>query len=137
MSPEPCQGTSSACEFSYSPERIAGKKRLSPGLTRISDFKRECRKVSGRGEAPDKASSIGRAKSSKVTMVETGLPGRPKKYLCDAEAGGSGADAPERASRPLPHERTRPNTTGFPGWIFAPVKKNSACSSARTCSTRS
>ena len=45
---------------------------------------------------------MGRANSSNVTIVDTGLPGRPKKYLCSAD-------------------RTRPNTTGRPGWIFAPV----------------
>src|SRR5207302_5891068 len=80
MSPDPCQDTSSACESSYFPERIAGRNRFSPGLTRISDFRRACRKMSGWGRIPPRASSIGLANSSKVTMVETGLPGRPKKY---------------------------------------------------------
>src|ERR1022692_2135768 len=99
ISPDPCQGTSSTCEFSYWPERVAGRKRFSPGLTRISDFRRAWRNTSGRGDIPERASIRGRAKSSKVTMVETGLPGRPKKYLCRTGAKTS------RAGAPAPHEQ--------------------------------
>ncbi len=43
-------------------------------------------------------------------MVETGFPGSPKKYVGKAP-GCAGA---------------RPKTTGRPGWMCAPVKKNSA-----------
>src|ERR1700691_5573025 len=97
MSPDPCHGTGSAWESSNLPERIAGRNLVSPVVTRMSDFRRAWRKVSGRGDIPDNASSTGLANSSNVTMVETGLPGRPKKYLweCLLEA-----------------ELTRPNTTG-------------------------
>ena len=39
-----------------------------------------------------------RAKSSNVTIVDTGFPGNPKKYFSP----------------------TRPKTTGLPGWICTP-----------------
>src|SRR6202453_5525435 len=56
----------------------AGRNRLNPGLTRSSDFIRAYRKSSGWGAIPARASSMGPANSSKVTMAETGLPGSPK-----------------------------------------------------------
>src|SRR5208282_1207503 len=113
MSPDPCQGTSSTCESSNSPERTAGRKRLRPGFTRISDFKRACKNASERGDIPPSASIIGRAKSSKVTMVETGLPGRPKKYLAGLSRAEPALSLPKGV--PAPH---LPKTTGRPGWIF-------------------
>src|ERR1700676_1620198 len=114
MSPDPCQETSSTCESSYLQEKRAGRKRVRPTFTRISDLRRACRKVRGWGRMPARASSMGLANSSNVTMVETGFPGRPKKYLCEAFTD-AGADVPERANRSLPYELLRPKTTGFPG----------------------
>src|SRR5580704_5637692 len=99
MSPEPCQRTHSTSAGWNSPERIAGRKRFRPGLVLISDFSFAYRKTSFRGVAPARASTIGRANSSKVTIVDTGFPGRPKKYLWSLEATVG----------------TRPNTTGLPG----------------------
>src|SRR6267154_5288580 len=121
MSPEPCQRTNSTFAFSYSPERVAGRKRFNPVLPRISDLSFACKKINWRGNIPASAFSIGRAKSSNVTMVETGFPGSPKKYL--GESGlvcrPSEADffrALLAALRLLSFEaRTRPNTTGRPG----------------------
>ena len=57
-------------------------------------------------------------------MVDTGFPGKPKKQVADFSW----------AMNPAPH---LPKTTGRPGWILAPVKKNSACNSASACSTKS
>src|ERR1039458_957773 len=91
---------------------VSSRVRFSPGLMRISDFRRAWRNTRGRGDIPERASITGRAKSSKVTMVETGLPGSPKKYLCGTGAKTSRAGA----GAPAPHEHgMRPNTTGRPG----------------------
>src|SRR5208282_5780403 len=101
----------------------AGRNLFNPVFVRISDFSRARRKINRCGVIPASASIIGRANNSKVTMVDTGFPGSPKKYfLCGAGAlaradGEVGAGT--RAGAPAPHE---PNTTGRPGWISAPVK---------------
>src|ERR1700722_15807970 len=107
MSPDPCQGTGSASESSYLPERIAGRNLVNPVLTRISDFRRACKNVSGRGDNPASASRIGLANNSNVTMVEIGLAGRPKKYLSDRLLEGRAEVS--RAGAPAPG--ARPNTT--------------------------
>src|SRR5664279_1366245 len=113
MSPEPCHRASSTSAFSNSPESTAGRNLLNPVFVRISDFNRTRTKTSGRAVIPASASIIGRANNSKVTIVETGFPGSPKKYrLC-------GADTPVRVpAADAQSERTgvsalhEPNTTG-------------------------
>src|ERR1700691_5946261 len=97
MSPEPCQGTGSANESANLPEKIAGRNLVNPVLTRMSDFRRAYGKMSGRGDIPESASNIGLANSSNVTMVETGLPGRPKKYLCAFKRAAGGRSPRGRA----------------------------------------
>ncbi len=93
MSPDPCHRASSTSAFSNSPASTAGRNLFNPVLVRISDFNRAPTKINGLAVIPANASIIGRANNSKVTMVDTGFPGSPKKYF-------------------LPHE---PNTTGRPG----------------------
>ena len=57
---------------------------------------------------PARASIIGRTKSSKVTMVETGFPGSPKKYFLRGAAGTASTDngfvAGARTGMSAPHE---------------------------------
>ena len=94
MSPDPCHLASSTSAFSNSPESTAGRNLFKPVFVRISDFSRARRKINRWGVIPASASIIGRANNSKVTMVDTGFPGSPKKYfLCGAGAlarGGLG-----------------------------------------------
>src|ERR1700722_10012447 len=99
MSPDPCQATNSTSERSNSPERRAGRKRLRPALMRISFFKRAWGKIRLRGDAPGKAAGRAPAHSSKVTNVDPGFPGRPKKLVPRRSPAGD----------PAPH---LPNTTG-------------------------
>src|ERR1022692_4112015 len=80
MSPDPCHRASSTSAFSNSPERIAGRNRLSPVLVWIADFNRALEKTSGSGFIPPSAAIIGLANNLKVTIVDTGVPGRPRKY---------------------------------------------------------
>ena len=98
MSPDPCHRANSTSPFSNSPESTAGRNLFKPVFVRISDFSRARRKINRCGAIPASASIIGRANSSKVTMVETGFPGRPKKYFfCGASAlarGGLGWNGP-------------------------------------------
>src|SRR6202162_2207328 len=109
MSPDPCHRANSTAAFSNSPESTAGRNLFKPVFVRISDFSRARRKINRCGVIPANASIIGRANSSKVTMVETGFPGNPKKYfLC----GGGCPPRPDRVEDPPAHE---PNTTGRPG----------------------
>src|ERR1035438_9809229 len=111
MSPEPCHRASSTSAFSNPPESTAGRNLFKPVLVRISDFSRARRKISGCGGNPDSASIIGRAKSSKVTIVDTGFPGKPKKYfLFGANTPGRADGASEvskRAGAPALHEPHR------------------------------
>src|SRR5487761_1645778 len=84
-SPEPCDETQSTTE---SPSIL----RTRAGINTV----RRCLP----GRAPASTPSAGRTKSSNVTKVETGLPGRPKKNFSCA----------------------RPKTTGLPGRMAAPRK---------------
>ncbi len=59
---------------------------------------------SAASSCPPSSSSAARANTSKVTMVEAGLPGSPKKK----------------------RSRARPKTSGWPGWMSTRSKKNSA-----------
>ena len=112
-SPEPCQSTG----VTSAPSALsrAGRKRVSPALWRNSRVSRAQGMGSAVSVCPPSSSSAARAKISKVTMVEDGLPGRPKKNL----------------------PRARPKTSGWPGWISTRSKKNSAPKSASTSSTTS
>src|SRR6266446_10584660 len=102
MSPDPCHRANSTSAFSNSPESTAGRNLFKPVLVRISDFSRALRKINGCGVIPANASIIGRANSSKVTMVDTGFPGSPKKYfLC----GGGSPTCPDRVEDPHPHKK--------------------------------
>src|ERR1035441_2632965 len=130
MSPDPCHFASSTSAFSNSPESRAGRNRFKPVLVRISDLSRARGKINRCGVIPVSASIIGRANSSKVTMVDTGFPGSPKKYfLCGVDtpfdslrslrassvrADGEAA-AGTRAGAPAPQE---PNTIGRPKKYF-------------------
>src|SRR6266705_4615716 len=98
-SPEPCQRTSSTSVAAYSPESTAGKNRVKPVRVFTSDFSRAKTNCNFFGWAPQSPSTNGRAKSSKVTMVETGFPGSPRKYVGWA----------------LGRVAARPKTTGLPG----------------------
>src|SRR5213076_3649124 len=100
MSPDPCHLTSSTSDCSNSPQIVAGKNLFRPVLVLIAVFNFAWTKASLLGIAPARASIRGRANSSNVTIVEMGLPGRPKKYL---------------PSRPDPQHDTLPNTIHFPG----------------------
>ena len=55
------------------------QKALQAGLHANFGFQLRMDELNFRGDMPASASSMGRAKSSKVTMVETGFPGSPKK----------------------------------------------------------
>src|SRR6202521_3893877 len=116
MSPDPCHRANSTAAFSNSPESTAGRNLFKPVFVRISDFSRARKKINGCGVIPVRASIIGRANSSKVTMVDTGFPGKPKKYfLCGAQVSagaGGGFAAGTRTGVSAPHE---PKTTGRPG----------------------
>ncbi len=90
-----------------------------PVLVVNGPFSAACTNGSGSGFAPPSASMIGRTNNWNVTIVDTGFPGSPKNGFV------------------LPSNMTWPNTTGLPGCIAAPVKKNSAPSEASTSSTRS
>ena len=66
---------------SNSPDNMDGRKRVRPVLTRMSDFranvgKRERLRLSAAERIDHRT-----GKQLNVTMVETGLPGNPKKYL--------------------------------------------------------
>src|ERR1019366_7754815 len=106
MSPDPCHRANSTSAFSNSPESPAGRNLFSPVFVRISDFSRARTKINRCGVIPANASIIGRANNSKVTMVETGFPGSPKKYFsCGADTlvpadRGFTAKKPTKAEQP-------------------------------------
>src|SRR5580704_3675589 len=97
-SPEPCQD--SGVTLDPSALILAGRKRVNPGLWRKSQVSEARSRGSGDSVAPDRSSTAARAKISKVTMVEAGLPGSPKNCF----------------------PRASPKTTGWPGWIFTRSK---------------
>src|SRR4051812_8816491 len=80
-SPEPCHRISSTSGEEYDPPRIAGRKRVSPAFVRNSLFIAARANTRASGRAPASAAIKGRAKRSKVTIVEMGFPGRPTKYF--------------------------------------------------------
>ncbi len=118
-SPEPCQGMRRTVAWSQLASRYAGRKRVR-SVAGSGSARAACAKWGARLGSPARARSMGAAKSRKVTMVETGLPGRPKK--------GSGAAFSRGRS---------PKTVGLPGWMRTPVKWKMAPRSASACSTRS
>src|SRR5258706_1809207 len=93
MSPEPCQGRAFTSGVAPRHSTLAGRKCVRPGFSFRGAPR--CASTSGRSRAvaPLSKSIAGTAKSSNVTMVETGLPGSPKTNV-------------------FPHF---PNTAGFPG----------------------
>src|SRR5579863_4979822 len=94
---------------------MAGRKWVRPGFSESRELRMASMNGSGRGSVPERMSIAGRTKSSKVTIVETGLPGRPKTGL------------------PLQSAKT----TGLPGRMATASKIVSAPNSFRTGSTRS
>src|ERR1019366_1471669 len=118
MSPDPCHFASSTSAFSNSPESRAGRNRFKPVLVRISDLSRARGKINRCGVIPVSASIIGRANSSKVTMVDTGFPGSPKKYfLC-------GVDTPFDSLRPLSASSVRADGAAAAGSRAGPPGLN-------------
>ena len=94
----------------------AGKNRVNPAL-HLNFFLQLSHPESrpGTSLSPPSARSRGPANNAKVTIVDIGFPGNPKKYV----------------------PGSFPKTTGFPGWIRAPVKKKSAPRATSACSTKS
>ena len=76
---DPCQGT--GVTSVPSALRCAGRKRVSPMRWRNSRVSLENGMCSVISSWPPSSSSAARAKISKVTMVEDGFPGSPKKNL--------------------------------------------------------
>src|SRR5262249_59231331 len=99
MSPDPCHGTSSTSGSYSPPHTTAGRNRVSPVFVLRGLDSRAFAVGNLTGLPPLKASRTGLTKRSKVTIVETGLPGKPKN-------GVGTAFLPDEAS---------PKTTGFPG----------------------
>ena len=114
-SPEPCQDNSSTIGSPAPnvPARAGNASACafcSTGLASLA-----FNNGNGLGSKPPQTSIAGTASNSKVTIVETGFPGRPKTNF-------------------PPH---LPNTAGFPGRIAMASKKNSAPRSRNTASTKS
>src|SRR6185312_1040784 len=78
-SPDPCHLTGSTSGTFHSPASRAGRNRVRPLLTRKGATNRAPGACSGKAQAPATARTILFANSSNVTIVEIGLPGRPKK----------------------------------------------------------
>src|SRR5579883_374598 len=68
----------------------AGRKRVRPVLCRNSRVSLAYGMGSETSSCPDSSSRAARAKISKVTMVEAGFPGRPKKNFSPARPKTSG-----------------------------------------------
>src|SRR5207302_734954 len=80
-SPEPCQGTAETCAFSPRQMSFAGRKWVRPAFSESDAVSMASINGNGRGSVPERTSIAGRTKRSKVTIVETGLPGNPKTDL--------------------------------------------------------
>src|ERR1700726_3218132 len=100
MSPEPCQGSAFTSGIAPRHSTRAGRKCVRPCFS-FSAAPR-CASTSGRSRAgaPLSKSIAGTVNNSNVTMVDTGLPGRPKTNV-------------------FPHF---PNTAGLPGRIATASK---------------
>src|SRR5487761_132704 len=99
-SPEPCDETQSTTESPSILRTRAGINTVRLCLPGRALARRARRNTGSSNDAPASTPSAGRTKSSNVTKVETGLPGRPKKNFSCA----------------------RPKTTGLPGRMAAPRK---------------
>src|SRR5262245_4230050 len=76
VSPEPCQ-RSGGTWGGLPCLKVAGRKWVRPGFSFMRSVSMASKKASEEGNVPERISMAGRTKRSKVTMVETGLPGRP------------------------------------------------------------
>src|SRR5271165_229883 len=128
ISPDPCQRSAFTTPTSIFPATSlsalpapsghstrAGKKCVIPDFSFKSSASVACTNGKARAAAPVSKSIAGITKSSNVTIVDKGFPGSPNTGF------------PWQIA----------NTAGFPGRIATASKKNSACISRKTFSTKS
>jgi hypothetical protein len=89
--------TSGSCPAGGLKLQEAGRKRVRPGLARlsVSAARRARAKRGPRSRLPASAPSTGAAKSRNVTAEETGLPGRPKKGFVTEPVAAAARQFPE------------------------------------------
>src|SRR5260370_32204182 len=100
MSPEPCQGRAFTPGTVPRHSTRAGRKCARPGFSFSAALSLASTNGKSRAAAPLSRSIAGTTNNSKVTIVDTGLPGRPK-------------------TKELPHF---PKTAGLPGLLATALK---------------